>query len=329
MSKDSTLNSLRMLANQNSTFDDPFDKEVVSKKPTFEKRPKKKQTVEAFIEESEEYLKDAADNRDFDAIVDVLDYEDDDLELRDSILSMGRKYARDYTTSKDESEVSKAFAPQEARLNDIYSTLSKEAMKLEEDINEMRMMRSRNYGKISDMVEVKGSIISNQLNVIKELNNIKKTQFDIRNKMKADASADSDGSAAATSVIQSIFGMGHDALLSGVGGRSGSSGAYDPDEESNDFENSDTYGEMIINQNSDDAEETDGDKFLKYEGQNIRLVLEEDDSGNRSIHAEDDEGNVIDDYPIANNVNELQFDINQKTNTATDQLQRKYEYRSI
>lgn len=325
----SLLNNLKFLASQNKGFENPYDDEVKSKKADFtSSRPKKKkkEDVASFIADSEEYLANAAKERDFDAIIDAIDYEDDDIELRDSLISMGRKYARDYAANAEENEVSKVFAPQEAQLKDLYTTLSKEAMKIESDITNLREVRSRNYGKLSDLLEVKNSMLSSQLQVIKEINSMHKAQFDIRNKMK-EASTSTSDSAATDSIIQSLFGLGHDTMLSSVGGRAGSSGAYSDNssyvEDDNSFENSEAYGELMSGTDDD----SDGAKFLKYEGEHVELVLTDYEDGHKEITAEDEDGNVIEDYPIPSNIEELKFEINNKTNVAVDQLQRKYKYR--
>ena len=329
MEKDngSLLGKLQFLAKQSQGFDNPYDDNVSSQKPKFDKpkRRKKSENVASFISDSEEYFERAVAERDFDAILDGIDYEDDDLELRDSLISMGRKYARDYSSNADENEITKAFAPQEAQLKDLYTTIAKEAMKLEGDIENIRQTNySKNFSRLADLVEVKTSLLSNQLQVIKEMNSVKKAQFDIRNKMKEVQTT--DGTGATESVIQSLFGLGHDTMLSSVGGRAGSSGAFVSDgnvEEDDSFESSEAYGELMSSTDDD----SDGAKFLKYEGENISMVLTDYEDGHREITAEDEDGNVIDDYPIPSNVEELRFEINNKTNVAVDQLQRKYKYR--
>ena len=319
-----TLDSLKYLANEGS-FSNPFKDKVESndsiKKYDFKKSSKKKK-LDEFIEEAKEKLHDEDDYDVFDNVVADLDEFDEDSDLRNSLLSMGRKYARDYSTSGESNEVTKAFAPQEAHLTDLLAAVTRETARLEEDINEMRKMRSRNYGKISELVEVKGSLYNNQLQILKELNSVKKTQFDIKNKIKETTSSD-DGYAA-QSVVQSIFGLGHDTLLAGVGGRDGSSGAYD---DVVDDSSEDQIYEEVMSSNEDD--DSDGAKFLKYEGLGAHYVLEETEDGTRRVYAEDKDGNVIEDYPVPKDVDELRFEINQKNNTAIDQLQRKYEYRYI
>ena len=54
--------------------------------------------------------------------------------------------------------------------------------------------------------------------------------------------------------------------------------------------------------------------------------LTEDMEGNMTLHAEDRDGNRIDDYPLPKDVNDLTFDKNIKAGTAVDQLQRSYKY---
>lgn len=328
----STLNSLKYLAEQNN-FSDPFENQEITKKESNQPNPFKKlkrNSRDDFVSDTRTKLDKYRDKEDleyecFDDLVQDIDEFDEDADLRNSILSMGRKYARDYSASGDNNEVTKAFAPQEAHLNDLLASVARETARLEEDIDEMRKMRSRNYGKLSDMIEVKGSLYSNQLQIIKEINAVKKTQFEIKNKLK-EAHGDDSGSYAAQSVVQSIFGLGHDTLLNGVGGRDGSSGAYSDDRSDDEsYEDSEDYGELITSTDTD----SDGAKFLKYEGRGVHYVLEETQDGERTVYAEDSEGNVVEDYPVPNDISELRFEINQKNNTAIDQLQRKYEYRYI
>lgn len=319
-----TLDSLKFLADEDN-FGNPFKNKVESshsiKDYEFKKTPKKKK-LNDFIEETKDRLYDDDDYDVFDDVIRDIDEFDEDSDLRNSLLSMGRKYARDYSANGETNEVTKAFAPQEAHLTDLLAAVAKETARIEEDINEMRKMRSRNYGKISELVEVKGSLYNNQLQILKELNAVKKTQFDIKSKLK-ETSSDNDGYAA-QSVVQSIFGLGHDTLLAGVGGRDGSSGAYDDAADSS-YDNDEVY-EEVIGSTDDDS---DGSKFLKYEGLGVHYILEETEDGARRIYAEDKNGNVVEDYPIPKDVDELRFEINQKNNTAIDQLQRKYEYRYI
>lgn len=325
MASNSVLDNLKYLASQND-FGNPYDDEVKPSKADFSKvKKRKKNNLDTFIADTQEYFQRAAERGDFDAVIDFIDDEDDDIELRDSLINMGRKYARDYSSTSNENEITKAFAPQEAKLKDLYAMISKETAKLEEDINEMRSTRlSRNFGKISDMVEVKSTLLNTQLSVVKEMNAMKKAQFDIRNKMKENTNANGD-SYAAESVIQKLFGLGHSAMLSTVGGREGSSGAvYSGSSDDDSFEDSEAYEELI---NAHSEEETDGDKFLKYEDTAVDYILTEYEDGRRVITAEDKDGNEIPDYPIPKDVDELVFEINQKTNVATDQLQRKYIYR--
>ena len=332
--KNDTLSNLKYLASKSDSLNsDPYDKEIpdeseekLSKKI---KKPKKhKKSFEDFAEKFYDRMGSSYEDG-FDYLIDNLDEDDEDTELRNSLISEGRKYARDYATSKDSNEVSKAFAPQEARLNDLLSAVTKDTAKIENDINELRMMRTRNYGRMSDLLEVKGELYNSQLQIIKAINDTKKVQFDIRTKLKENTDASGDNMAA-QSVIQQIFGLGHDTLLNEVGGRAGSSGGYEPDvvdDQEDDFENTDEYGASIYRKAYAQRDD-DGDKFLKYEGQGVEYVLEENEDGSgRIVYAEDRDGNGVDDYPIPPDVNSLQFTINQKNNTAVDQLQRKYKYK--
>ena len=75
----------------------------------------------------------------------------------------------------------------------------------------------------------------------------------------------------------------------------------------------------------DSEEETDGDKFLKYEGTHVNLILHVNKfDGSKTITAEDDDGNTLEDYPLPTDIENIRFDIDPQTSLATDNLNREY-----
>jgi hypothetical protein len=68
------------------------------------------------------------------------------------------------------------------------------------------------------------------------------------------------------------------------------------------------------------------DKYLEYENKNITVYVcirndETDINNNYEFIAKDEDGNIIDDYPLPNHTS---ISINRSTNIATDTYGKKY-----
>lgn len=335
------LKNITFLASQNA---DPFDSVASSASSNAEKRLSRRRLVEDTDENKdtlkrleEKLAKFDLDDDDFDSLIDTIDEYDEDSDLRDALIQEGRKYARDYAASSESSEIVKAFAPQETRLNTMLKEFDKEEIEINKDIDQMRFSRSRSGKSLADLINARASIAKTKLDIIKEINNIKKSQFDIRAKYdKANANGDSDPLSQSNAILQGIFGMDQGSMF-GEHGREETSGAvdYEDDDESFYDDSSVTDVDPGTPQNSfaeaavgsfNSDEDSDGAKFLKYEGSGVQMVLTEDIEGNMSLHAEDRDGNVIDDYPLPKDFKDLTFDKNIRAGTAVDQLQRNYKY---
>ena len=276
------------------------------------------------------------DDNDFDSLIDTIDEYDEDSDLRNALIQEGRKYARDYAASSESSEIVKAFAPQETRLNTMLKEFDKEEIEINKDIDQMRFSRSRSGKSLADLITARASIAKTKLDIIKEINNIKKTQFDIRAKYDKAGSNDNDPMSQSNALLQGIFGMDQGAMF-GSHGREEASGAVDYDDDDESFYDDSSVTEVepgnVDNTIAEAAvksydldEESDGAKFLKYEGAGVQMVLTEDMEGNMTLHAEDRDGNRIDDYPLPKDFEDLTFDKNIRAGTAVDQLQRPYKY---
>lgn len=332
-----TLKSLQYLASKKDEFITPSEKASDIDTDLTPKTKSKK-----YSEDDADSLLSKVNSRlssikteydDFDDCIDSLDEFDEDSELKNSILAIGRKYARENAASGEMSEIIQAFAPQETKLNGLVNMINKDITAIEEDLRDMRMGRTRNLKYISELTDVKSTLYNSQMAAIKELNQIKKTQFELKQKQKAVESGIGDSSMAAQAVIQSMFGMGHETLLNSVGGRTGTSGSYeddyiDYDESSTSTSAVDTVKENIIDA-IDNDDGSDGAKFLKYENLGVEYVLEEDDDGHMNIYAEDKNGNRVDDYPLPTDFSNLSFERNERGGYATDQFARKYKLRHI
>ena len=334
------LSNIKFLASQNP---DPFDSVASSMSSNAEKRLSKRRIVEDTDENKdtlkrleEKLSKFGLDNDDFDDLIDTIDEYDEDSELRDALIQEGRKYARDYAASSESSEIVKAFAPQETRLNAMLKEFDKEEIEINKDIDQMRFSRSRSGKSLADLITARASIAKTKLDIIKEINNIKKSQFDIRAKYDKTGSSDNDPMTQSNAILQGIFGMDQSSMF-GEHGREESSGAVDYYDDDESFYNDsstteedpgspkNSFAEAAVESfNYDD--DSDGAKFLKYEGAGVQMVLTEDMEGNMTLHAEDRDGNRIDDYPLPKDFEDLTFDKNIRAGTAVDQLQRPYKY---
>lgn len=255
-------------------------------------------------------------------------------ELRNGLISMGRKYARDTGISAESSEITKTFSASEKRLKDLYDEIARDKVNIQKDIDQLRgMTRGKNYKALSDLNSSKTSYHSTQLQAIKEMNAIKKTEFEMRMKEKAAklASSTGGGDDISTNTIRSLFGAGRNEIVNAAGGYSKVSGALGSSVGQT-LDASDMSDEEIEERYfaDDDEEVTDGDKFLEYEGLGVEYtLLVDDDNSPIEVVAKDRDGNVIPDYPMPTNVDQLQFNVNMTTHSAEDELHRKYRVEKI
>ena len=254
--------------------------------------------------------------------------EEEDVEMRNNLVSLGRKYARDSAISKESSEISKTFAESETKLKALYEEVSKDKAAIERDIERMRVP-GRGGKILSDMVSAKNSYHNTQLAIVKELNGIKKTTFELRAKEEARKEAENAESTDINSnTLQSIFSSSRSNIVKGIGGYGGISGAVNGDSMTVVDELDEEDDELIQKKYfHDQREETDGDKWLKYEQSGVEYVLIVDEDGNpQTVFAEDRDGNQIFDYPVPD-ISNLTFEVDKIGRTATDNLNRNYKLR--
>lgn len=319
-----TLDDLGKINNIQSSFKRHED---IERKSSFESRSEQYRERHHLydnddeLKKAKEYLTKSG-NTDFDDILDNLDDRINDMRTYNGLISLGRKYARSHDVEEGEDEILKAFAPQEAKLTELFDEVDNDCLAVEKDLKELRMMHTgRNYQRMTELISAKSQLHNTKLSILKEMSSIKKNIFDARNKSNANT-MDTDASMMSSSIIQSVFGLDRGEILSAVDEFDESS--IDP------IEGSDSYGDIMYNQVHDTSmDDSDGAKFLKYENSDVKLVLQEDTYGNRNIFARDSNGNIISDYPLPANADSLTFEINKRTHSATDQLQRKYVYESI
>lgn len=341
----SRLSYLASMGNNNQdTFNNPYvDQSVITDvdinehiKTTKERKKDKKKKGDRFsryMEESEKLIQDICDDEsifEFDNYLEYYFSEDEDVQLRNNLINMGRKYNRDNSMSAEDSNVMKAFAGNEKALDNLLEEINRDKAALQKDIDSLRMSRVKSYKNIADLIAAKNQIHNSALQIIKESHSIKKTQFDLQNKIKAKKDDDDANNSASSRAISNLFGIGRSNILSSVGGYESVSGAIvDADNASispNIYSDDD---EEIQKKYFSNNKEDDGDKFLKYENRGVEYILLVHPDGHKDIIAEDKNGDLVPDYPMPSNLNELNFDINESTQTASDDYHRRYKVRQL
>ena len=258
---------------------------------------------------------------------------EEEMEMKNHLVSMGRKYARDNSISKESSEITKAFADSEKKLRSLYSDIETDKQNIQKDLDRMRVPGRASAKSLSDLVLAKRSLHDSQISIIKEINSIRKSQFDLRAKELARKEAQNiSTNDISSNTLQSIFSSSRNNLVKSMGGYSNVSGAtseYDEEMMNSSFVSENMSDEEIHNKYfKNDDFSSEADAYLKYEDQDISYVLIIDDDDHiLDLFAEDSEGNRVFDYPLPKNYQTLTFDIDHSTESASDNLHRNYKIR--
>ena len=303
-------------------------------------RPSERRKVDKIVETTKRLVESAelASAEDFDNFLDdeSIFSAEEDAEMRNNLISLGRKYARDSANSKESSEISKTFADSEKRLKALYEELDKDKSSLQKDIERMRVP-GRGGKSLADMISVKNSMQSTQLSIVKEINSLRKNIYDMRQKeaMRKEAE-NAGGNDINANTLQSIFSSSRSNLVNSMGGYSGISGSRSNSEEdygfivSNDVDDEEIHRRYFTDSDSSNSGSSDGSKFLEYEDRGVEYVLLiDEDNKVQGVIAEDKDGLMIPDYPLPNNIEDLSFEIDHFSKMASDNLHRNYHVRVV
>ena len=263
----------------------------------------------------------------FDALIANAFEEDENVQLRNNLIALGRQYAIKGAEEETEtSEVNRSFIKQEQQIEALLNEINTDSIALQRDIELLRATRSRSYKSMADLISAKVSMSNAKLAAIKELSAIQKTKYDISLKLKAAKNeAQGDSGYAASQAIQKLIGLGRGSLIGGSVEDDFTSGASDPGNAA--YSDGRAETEIALARDLPPAE-TDGDKFIAHENEGVEYVLDINrDDDTRQIYAINKDGHVISDYPMPSNQEELSFSINEMAGEATDQLQRRYRLR--
>lgn len=303
--------------------------------------PKEQKRIDKIMETTKQLsisvgLAESAD--DFDNFLDDDDgyfSAEENSEMRNNLISLGRKYARDSASSKENSEITKTFVDSEKRLKALYEELDRDKGSLQKDIERMRVP-GRGGKTLADLISVKNSMQSTQLSIVKEINTMRKNMYDMRQKEALRKEAENAGGSDINSnTLQSIFSSARSGLVNNMGGYSGITGSSSDDDSSMstysfDNEMSDEEIQKRYFRDDNSSVSDDGAKFLEYEDRGVEYILLLDDSDKvQGVIAEDRDGVMIPDYPLPNNIDELNFDIDPISKVATDNLHRNYHIRRV
>ena len=267
-----------------------------------------------------------------DFIGDPNNYDDEESEeMARGLITMGRQYAR-ATTLEGDGELEKAYASSEEKMKNIYEEITKDIQDVGKDINQMRSMtRGKNFKALADLNATKVSLHQARIAAVKEMNRMKKDQFDIRQKEKANKQLEGiGGNEISAATFKTLFGAGRDNLLRSIGGYASVSGAQNNGSSFESFDmtdNLDMSDEEIEARyfSTDDDDESEGDVYLRYEHLDPHMEVIIDSSGQPvGIRAADRDGNVLPDYPLPD-FNKLRFEMNATTGEASDELHRNYK----
>lgn len=259
----------------------------------------------------------------FDDVLDRLFDIDDDDELRNGLIEQGRKYNQSHSDEPSKSAYEKVFAKQETALNNLIGELDRDIAATEKDINNIRLARVRSPKALSDLISVKGSLYSTKLSAIKEITNIKKNIIDFNIKDKKNSDEDSQASVAASMALQSIISGDNAAALSTGSFREAAKGSLEFDE------SAENKLAEIEAEREFHANETEGDKYIKYENLGVQIYAQLD-AEDRVVNlvAKDKDGNIVPDYPIPD-VDYSQFNIHTDLGTVTDAFHRSFLIENI
>lgn len=265
----------------------------------------------------------------FDDYFDKYAGDEEDISLRNSLLSQGRKYARQTSVTTESSEIVRAFSNHEKNLHSLLDGVNADTEAIQKDIDIIRSARTgRNYKSLGELQAIKGQFHNIRLGIIKELDALTKNQIELQMKMNKDkqTAQDVDSDMLINKTITSIFGnFDRGAALGSVGGYSSVSGAIGADETIYDEELNDE-DDYVHDSNNDDMMEGET-AYLKYENMGAHLILTEHADHTYTVTAEDRDGNVLPDYPLPPNANHSAFEVNERLGTAQDDYHRKYVYR--
>lgn len=233
--------------------------------------------------------------------------------------SFGKKKKHKNKTDANGKEVIDYNKQLEPELN-MYRNLLKEqnmfteSLQKEYDLLKSSKSMTRGVNKsMSDLIANITSARALSMQLVDKNVSAKKIIAELNMKQSKDATAEGDGNMsdyAASFLRQMINERGS---VMGTGANDASVTEY----------NDESFSDMFESQVQDSDRPDEIDRYLKYENRNVSIWIQmsNSDTENYEFVARDDNGDIIDDYPLPN---KTKLSINRSTNIATDTYGKKY-----
>lgn len=243
-------------------------------------------------------------------------------ELFDSAGITGKKKKKKGKKNKDGDMIdfNKEFEPEAALYKNLLMEQTRFTDSLQKEYDQIKSTKSSSRGvtkQITDLVENITDARALAMQLIDKQVSVKKQAAELNMKQRKEMGAQGDSENMADFASSYLKQMLTDRQQLFNGG-SGDSSVSDYTEEElfNDLSES-------LNSDEDMQRPEEVDKYLKYENSNVTvyIVITDDDVENYEFLAKDQDGNIIDDYPMPNHT---QISVNRSTGIATDTYGKKY-----
>lgn len=224
--------------------------------------------------------------------------------------------------SVDLVDYKKEFEPEVALLKNLLVDQTKFTDNLQHEYDALNSHKSSARGvnkQMSDLIENINEARSLSLQIVKELVNGKKLVSDLTLKQKKElgASVGEDGNISdfANNYMKQL--LNNRGVIMGDGNGDGTIADYSDEELFSEISSTLSLDENASNRPSEI------DLYLKYENRNVKIyvVVENEDFENYEFVAKDEDGEIIEDYPLPNKTT---ISVNKSTGIATDVYGQKY-----
>ena len=234
-----------------------------------------------------------------------------------------KKKKKDKKNKEDLVDYKKEFEPEMALYKNLLADQNKFTESLQREYDAIKSVKSSSRGVTKQMTDLIANITSARslaMQLIEKNVNAKKLISELTLKQKKELIGDVGGENMADFASTYLKQMlsERQSLLSDSSG----------DNTVSEYTEDELFAELSSSLSEDESMERpeEVDKYLEYENRNITIYVcirsdETDINENYEFIAKDEDGNIIDDYPMPNHTN---ISINRSTNIATDTYGKKY-----
>jgi hypothetical protein len=214
----------------------------------------------------------------------------------------------------------KELEPESALYQNLLMEQTRFTESLQKEYDSIKAVKSSSRGVTKQMTDLMENITHARtlaMQLVDKQVAIKKQAAELNMKQKKELNGNLDSSENmadfASSYLKQMFNERQALFNSGSG-----------DPAVSDYTEDELFDELASSLNSEDTERPEEvDLYLKYENRNVQVyvVITNNDVENYEFLAKDQDGIVIDDYPLPNHTN---ISVNRSTNIATDTFGKKY-----